>query len=171
MRRAASKPQRTHLAGGGPLAAISRELSGPGSSVVRVARALRTGAGHVVVTSRDVEQAEEAVDAAIESAAPYRVVRISATAEGQSVRDVLSSSIAALADDARSAGRSIVVVVADADLASAKQLERIRLDLEGAKAGIDLVRLVLIGCPVLSRILELPSARGLATRVGMRAML
>jgi len=139
--------------------------------VVRVARALRTGAGHVVITARDVEEAEETVDAAIASAEPYRVVRISATVEGQSDREVLASSIAELADEARSAGRSVVVVVADADLASAKQLDRIRLDLEGARCGIDLVRMVLIGCPVLSRILELPSARGLATRVGMRAML
>jgi type II secretory pathway predicted ATPase ExeA len=123
------------------------------------------------VTAKDVDEAEQTVDAAIESVAPYRVIRISATVGGQSDRDVLSSSIETLADDARSAGRSIVVVIADADLASAKQLERIRLDLEGVKGGIDLVRLVLIGCPVLSRILELPSARGLATRVGMRAML
>jgi len=139
--------------------------------VVRVARALRTGSGHLVVTAKDVDEAEQTVDAAIESVAPYRVIRISATLGGQSDRDVLSSSIETLADDARSAGRSIVVVIADADLASAKQLERIRLDLEGVKGGIDLVRMVLIGCPVLSRILELPSARGLATRVGMRAML
>ena len=123
------------------------------------------------MTAKDVDEAEQTVDAAIESVAPYRVIRISATLGGQSDRDVLSSSIETLADDARSAGRSIVVVIADADLASAKQLERIRLDLEGVKGGIDLVRMVLIGCPVLSRILELPSARGLATRVGMRAML
>jgi type II secretory pathway predicted ATPase ExeA len=124
-----------------------------------------------VVTAKDVEHAEAAVDEAIASAEPYHVVRISAAVEGRASRDVLSSSIAALADEARDAGRSIVVVVTDADLASAKQLDRIRLDLEGSRGGIDVVRMVLIGSPVLSRILALPSARAVATRVGMRAML
>jgi type II secretory pathway predicted ATPase ExeA len=124
-----------------------------------------------VVTAKDVEYAEAAVDAAIVSADPYHVVRISAAVEGRSSREGLASSIAALADEARDAGRCIVVVVTDADLASAKQLDRIRLDLEGSRGGIDVVRMVLIGSPVLSRILELPSARAVATRVGMRAML
>jgi type II secretory pathway predicted ATPase ExeA len=125
----------------------------------------------VVVTAKDIEQAEAIVDAAIASAEPYHVVRISAAVEGRSSRDVLALSIAALADEARDAGCSVVVVVSDADLASAEQLDRIRLDLEGARGGIDVVRMVLVGSPVLSRILALPSARAVATRVGMRAML
>jgi type II secretory pathway predicted ATPase ExeA len=125
----------------------------------------------VVVTARNVDEAEEAVEAAIAAAEPYRVVRVSAMAEGQPSRDFLAESIEEMAVEARGAGRSVVVVVSDADLASAKQLERIRLELEGPKAGIDTVRMVLVGSPVLTRILELPSARALATRVGMRAML
>jgi len=125
----------------------------------------------VVVTAKDIEHAEATVDAAIASAEPYHVVRISAAVEGRSSCEALATSIAALADEARDAGRCVVVVVSDADLASAKQLDRIRMDLEGSRGGIDVVRMVLIGSPVLSRILAMPSARAVATRVGMRAML
>ena len=125
----------------------------------------------MVVTAKDIEHAEAAVDAAIVSAEPYHVVRISAAVEGRASWPGLASSIVALADEARDVGRCVVVVVSDADLASAKQLDRIRLDLEGPRGGIDVVRMVLVGSPVLSRILELPSARAVATRVGMRAML
>ena len=83
--------------------------------------------------------------------------------------DVGDGSGASVFDPTRVA--QIELSISDADLASAKQLERIRLELEGPKAGIDTVRMVLVGSPVLTRILELPSARALATRVGMRAML
>jgi hypothetical protein len=58
--------------------------------------------------------------------------------------------------------------VADADLASAKRLESLRIQLDAAPGAIDVVRMVLIGCPVLSRILDLPSARGLKSRIGVQ---
>jgi type II secretory pathway predicted ATPase ExeA len=60
-----------------------------------------------------------------------------------------------------------VVVVADADLASAKRLESLRIQLDAAPGAIEVVRMVLIGCPVLARILDLPSVRGLKSRVGV----
>lgn len=121
---------------------------------------------------------------------PYRVLRISATTDGlaalasdvlafaadggptvRRARDKVSSPLGGLIDEARAAARPVVVVVADADLASAKRLESLRIQLDAAPGAIEVVRMVLIGCPVLSRILELPSARGLKSRVGMQVRL
>jgi hypothetical protein len=163
---------------------------GDGRDLARLARALRVGSGHVVVTARDVERAENLVDVALAIVDPYRVLRISATIDGLAVlagdalafasergpgvrraRDKVSSPIGGLVDEARAAGRPVVVVVADADLASVKNLESLRIQLDAAPGAIGVVRMVLIGCPVLSRILELPSARGLRSRVGMQLYL
>ena len=60
------------------------------------------------------------------------------------------------------------MVVADADLASIKRLESLRIQLDSAPGAIEIVRMVLIGCPVLSRILDLNAARGLSSRVGLQ---
>ena len=158
--------------------------------VARVSRALRVGAGHVVVTASDVERAESLVEAAVAAAGPYRVLWVSATTEGlvalagdvlafaaengPSVprsRDKALAPIGALIAEARAAAKPVVVVVADADLASVKRLESLRIHLDAAPGAIDVVRMVLIGCPVLSRILELPAARGLSSRIGMKVQL
>ena len=165
------------------VAPISRDAQ---RDVARIVRGLRLGAGHVVVTAVDVDRAEDLVEAAIASADPFRVLRVSATTDGLALagdvlafaadsgpgvrhaRDKASSPIAGLIAEARAAGRPIVVVVADADLASVKRLEALRIQLDCAPGAIEAVRMVLIGCPVLSRILELPSARGLSSRVGMQ---
>jgi type II secretory pathway predicted ATPase ExeA len=167
-----------------------RRADGDGRDVARIARALRVGSGHVVVTARDVEKAENLVETALVVTAPYRVLRISATTDGlaalagdvlafaadggpsvRRARDKVSSPLGGLIDEARAAARPVVVVVADADLASAKRLESLRIQLDAAPGAIEVVRMVLIGCPVLSRILELPSARGLKSRVGMQVRL
>jgi hypothetical protein len=164
-------------------APISRDAQ---RDVARITRGLRVGAGHVVVTAVDVDRAEDLVEAAIASANPFRVLRISTTTDGfalagdvlafaaggapsvRRARDKVSSPIAGLIEEARGAGRPIVVVVADADLASVKRLEALRIQLDCAPGAIEVVRMVLVGCPVLLRILELPSARGLSSRVGMQ---
>jgi hypothetical protein len=156
----------------------------------RVSRALRVGSGHIVVTAADVERAETLVEAAIAAVEPYRVLWVSATTDGivTFAGDVLAfaavggvsaaspankivSPIGGLIDEARGVGKPVVVVVADADLASVKRLESIRIQLDAAPGAIDVVRIVLVGCPVLSRILELPAARGLSSRVGMQVRL
>jgi hypothetical protein len=142
------------------------------------------------VTARDVEKAENLVETALVVADPYRVVRISATTDGLAAlagdvlsfaadggpsvsraRDKVWSPLGGLIEEARAAARPVVVVVADADLASAKRLESLRIQLDAAPGAIEVVRMVLIGCPVLSRILDLPSARGLKSRVGMHVRL
>jgi hypothetical protein len=142
----------------------------------------------VVVTATDVERAEALVETALVAADPHRVLRVSATSDGIGVlgEDVLefaseggpsrggrkaSSPIGGLVEEARAVAKPVVVVVADADLASVKRLESLRIQLDAAPGAIDVVRMVLIGCPVLSRILELPSARGLSSRVGMQVRL
>ena len=149
--------------------------SGSHSPVMRVARALRMGVGHVVVTSRDIEQAEETVEAALASVDSYKVLRFSATNGSRSTTgkpcESSTASIATMSDEARASGRRVFVVIADADLASVDQLESLRMRVEGAPGSADNVRMVLIGSPVLSRILQLPSARGIASRVGMQAAL
>lgn len=158
--------------------------------VARVSRALRLGSGHVVVTASDVERAESLVETAIAAVDPYRVLWVSATTDGivalagdvlafaaesgptvPRVRDKAVSPIGRLIEEARAAAKPVVVVVADADLASVKRLESLRIQLDAAPGAIDVVRMVLIGCPVLSRILELPAARGLTSRVGMKVQL
>lgn len=155
--------------------------------VQRIVRALRVGVGHIVVTARDVERAESLVESALDIADPYRVLRISATIDGLAAmagdvlafasdagpaitraRDKASAPLGALIDEARAAARPVVVVVADADLSTAKRLESLRIQLDGTPGAIEVVRMILIGCPVLARILELPSARGLSSRVGMQ---
>lgn len=167
-----------------------RRGDGDGRDVARIARALRVGSGHVVVTARDVEKAETLVETALVATDPYRVMRISATTDGlaalagdalefaadsgpsvRRARDKVASPLGGLIDEARAAARPVVVVVADADLASAKRLESLRIQLDAAPGAIEIVRMVLIGCPVLSRILDLPSARGLKSRVGMQVRL
>ena len=167
-----------------------RRGDGDGRDVARIARALRVGSGHVVVTARDVEKAESLVETALAVADPYRVLRISATTDGlaalagdalafaaeggpgvRRARDKVSSPIGGLIDEARAAARPVVVVVADADLASAKRLESLRIQLDAAPGAIEVLRMVLVGCPVLTRILDLPSARGLRSRVGMQVRL
>ena len=149
--------------------------NGSGGQVVRVARALRMGVGHVVVTARDIEQAEKTVDDALASVDSYRILRLSAINGTESTSGRLcddeTPSIASLSDEARAEGRRVFVIISDADLASVKQLESLRMRVEAAPSSGDSVRMVLIGSPVLSRILQLPSARGLASRVGMQAAL
>jgi len=164
-----------------------RHGDGETRDVARIARALRVGSGHVVVIGRDVERAENLVESAIALAEPYRVLRVSATTDGMAVlasdllafaaqsgpdvrraRDKVSSPVAGLMAEARAAGRPVVVVVADADLASIKRLESLRIQLDSAPGAIEVVRMVLIGCSVLSRILDLTSARGLSSRVGLQ---
>ena len=168
----------------------SRRADGDAREIARVTRALRVGSGHVVVTAADVERAEDLVEAALGAVDPYRVLWVSATTDGivALAGDVLAfaaesgpgiararqkalSPIAGLIEEARAAAKPVVVVVADADLASVKRLESLRIQLDAAPGAIDVVRMVLIGCPVLSRILELPSARGLSSRVGMQVRL
>lgn len=167
-----------------------RRGDGDGRDVARIARALRVGSGHVVVTARDVEKAENLVETALAVVDPYRVLRISATTDGlaalagdvlafaadigpsiRRARDKVSSPLGGLVEEARAAARPVVVVVADADLASAQRLESLRIQLDAAPGAIEVVRMVMIGCPVLSRIIELPSARGLKSRVGMQVHL
>jgi len=164
-----------------------RRGDGETRDVARIARALRVGSGHVVVIARDVERAENLVESAIVLAEPYRVLRVSATTDGMAVlasdllafaaesgpdvrraRDKVSSPVGGLMAEARAVGRPVVVVVADADLASIKRLESLRIQLDSAPGAIEIVRMILIGCPVLSRILDLPSARGLSSRVGLQ---
>jgi hypothetical protein len=167
-----------------------RRGDGDAREVARVSRALRVGSGHVVVTASDVERAENLVETAIAAADPYRVLWVSATTDGivalagdvlafaaesgprmPRARDKVLSPIGGLIEEARTAAKPVVVVVADADLASVKRLESLRIQLDSAPGAIDVVRMVLIGCPVLSRILELPAARGLSSRVGMKIRL
>lgn len=173
--------------GGISRSGILRRGDGEARDVARIARALRVGSGHVVVIARDVEEAENLVESAIALADPYRVLRVSATTDGMAVlasdllafaaesgpdvrrsRDKVSSPVAGLMAEARAAGRPVVVVVADADLASIKRLESLRIQLDSAPGAIEIVRMVLIGCPVLSRILDLNAARGLSSRVGLQ---
>lgn len=170
-----------------PATSRLRGADGEMRDVQRIVRALRVGVGHIVVTARDVERAESLVESALDIADPYRVLRISATIDGLAAmagdvlafasdagpaitraRDKASAPLGALIDEARAAARPVVVVVADADLSTAKRLESLRIQLDGTPGAIEVVRMILIGCPVLARILELPSARGLSSRVGMQ---
>jgi hypothetical protein len=91
--------------------AIPRFRRGDGDhrDVARIARALRVGSGHVVVTARDVEKAESLVETALDVTDPYRVLRVSATTDGLAA---LAGDALAFAADAgpsvRHAGQGIV---------------------------------------------------------------
>lgn len=135
--------------------------------VKRIARALRFGAGHVAVMAADVEQAEALVDAAIEEVGPARVMRVAANTEKvlSLVRDLMAMVAA------NPAGGAVVVVISDADLASVKQLERLRVQLESGAEPIEKLRMVLVGGRVLQRILDLPAARAFSSRIGLKILL
>jgi type II secretory pathway predicted ATPase ExeA len=112
----------------------------------------------------DIDEAESVVDIAVGRIAAERVVRLSATT------DHLSELVKAVFDTGPPdvGGERVVVVVSDADLASVTRLERLRVQLESMLRNGDGLRLVLVGTRVLQRILDLPSARALASRIGLR---
>jgi hypothetical protein len=74
-------------------------------------------------------------------------------------------------DEARSAGRSIFVVVDDGDEATVEQLERLRAGVEVTPEALERLRLVFLGGPTLVAKLQDRRARALSSRIGARISL
>jgi cell division septation protein DedD len=145
----------------------------------KLATALRPRPGHVLVTAATAKDAEALLWRVEADIVAYRCLWLNGREldpvrllRAFALEDVLAESphvaIRTLLGKARAIGRPVVVVVTEADGASAADLERLRLTLECTPDAGDLVRLVLLGGPALLEILQRPEARALATRITNR---
>lgn len=139
--------------------------NGASAESERIARALRYGAGYIAVVGKDVEAAEQLVEVAVASAGIARVLRLSASTNRLSVLAREALEVEGPAEG------PLVAIVSDADLGSVSRLELLRVQLESSVHDPALLRIVLIGGPVLQRLLDMPSARALASRLGLRVTL
>jgi len=150
----------------------------------RLLRWLDHGSAYIAVTARDIERVSSAVNLAAETLGKYEVVSVSLSERLRQMRppvpasDTLDGDLFDGADplDAaeellssiRTATKSVLVVIEDADLVSVEKLEHLRIALEAERVSGPPPRLVLCGTSVLGHILENRNARGLASRVGHR---
>jgi hypothetical protein len=130
----------------------------PGDNVSRLRRALDVGKGHVAVFADNPYDALAFVEAFLAHAARYNVAHVSAL-RPQAADNV----IAQLAPVG-----TTVVVVDDAEGATAAQLEKLRDACERSVDATERLRLVFVGAAGLERALAKPGARALASRVGAR---
>jgi hypothetical protein len=145
-------------------------------AIAKLAAALGPRAGHVVVTAPTQKGAEALVWQVETEIVAYRVFWVNGRmldapsllrtlgAEDPTAES-LPAAVTSLLAKARSVGRPIVILVADADAASADALEELRLLAECSPDGTQFLRLVLIGKPSLMQTLRRREARALATRV------
>jgi hypothetical protein len=146
----------------------------------RLELALRAGTGHVVVTAGERAQAAQLVDAALERSAAIAVLRFRAASIDPlaAIDDVASprggsrsmserhEAVRELLEKARSARSDVFAVVEDADVATAEDLERVRMAMECEPNAIARMRVVLVGTALLDSTLEQPAATALASRIG-----
>jgi cell division septation protein DedD len=149
------------------------------ATAAKLTTALRPRPGHVVVTAATAKDAEALLWRVESDIVAYRCLWLSGREldpvrllRALATEDVLAESphvaIRTLLGKARAIGRPVVVVVTEADAASAADLERLRLTLECTPDASDVVRLVLLGGPALLEILRRPEVRALATRITNR---
>lgn len=148
----------------------------------RLRRACLDGSGHVLVTGSDRAEIHAILARVLDSVQPLSAIRTLAVDPdpNATVDRVITAfdphatpdnyldrraALVELLARAAEAGKSIFVVVDDADRATVEQLERLRASLEIAPAALERLRLVLIGDVALSRKLEEPAARALRTRI------
>jgi cell division septation protein DedD len=162
--------------------AIAQE-NGPAAAL---ADAMREGGGHVAVVGESARAAAALFDAVEPQVVAYRSLRVRGSAlDGRAALAALCAdkmrpgdawaeqraALRALATEACAAGQPVLVVVAEADAASAEQLEEFRQAMEAVPEAQGAVRLVLLGGPRLGATLERPQARALAARIGARIVL
>jgi cell division septation protein DedD len=149
------------------------------AAVAKVVAAVQTHPGHVVVIGKNAEVAAGLFDEAEAHLATYRGIRVRGPAlDGNAAVAALCadkehngspgawqrSAMQALIDEARAAALPVVVVVAEADAAGARQLERFREVVECVSDASDVVRMVLLGGPRLMATVRRSEARSPATR-------
>jgi cell division septation protein DedD len=157
--------------------ATSRPRTPRDLAAAKLRTALQERSGYVVVTG-DEADAAEALFADVEpSLRTYRTLCVGGprldpdelvralSGDGAPPRPT-RLAMRALVDEARLAGKPIVVAIADADRADAAALERARTVLEGAPDAGEIVRVALLGGPLLVELLRRPEARGVAMRIG-----
>jgi hypothetical protein len=148
----------------------------------RLRRACLDGSGHLLVTGSDRTAIHALLARVLDSVQPLSAIRTLAVdpnpnatvdrvitafdphATPDNYLDRRAALVELLARAAQ-AGKSIFVVVDDADRATVEQLERLRASLEIAPEALERLRLVLIGDVALSQKLEEPGARALRTRI------
>ena len=145
----------------------------------RLLVALRSRAGHILVTGEDAKSAA-ALFTEVERQVPvYCSVRVNGRSldpdavvlalwkSRESVDPSLKrhQMVQVLVEDARLVKLPIFVVVIDADAADAGQLDALRRALEGAPDANEVVRIILLGGPRVSEVLARPESRALATRI------
>jgi hypothetical protein len=128
-------------------------------AAARLDSAVRAGQGHVVVLGESQHEAAMFVDSVLARASGYDVVQISIRRGAGSI------------SAERLAGDSVLVVVHDADSASAHDLEELRIALERSPDAVERIRFVLVGAARLERALADHEARALNSRVGARIRL
>lgn len=149
----------------------------------RLVRYLASGQGFAAVVAADQDIANEAVLRSARDCSNVRVVSVSARDHGfDRLASLLEGGkfphstgetdpiLVALAA-ARSEPCPLVIVAGDADLASPRSLERLRIAGESFADDSVPVRLVLCGGSFLLNLLELPRLRGLSTRVTLQIRL
>ncbi|MBW1886689.1 MAG: hypothetical protein JRJ58_24425, partial [Deltaproteobacteria bacterium] len=156
-----------------------------GSVEERVERVLRWGAGHVLVTAKDVASATRLVEVALANVNYFRLARVSAicedphepmtkvlTAGGEMIMESgfveLNNQMQALVEQAGKMGQCIFVIVEDGDQASVEQLERLRTTLDPGQEAIERLRLIIVGTKKVAKVLDEYGARGLGSRIGAR---
>jgi hypothetical protein len=146
----------------------------------RLAEALRTSGGYVAVIARRKAWADAMLEAALPEVDPGCTIHVKASEGPERALELFSRALprgisadkeprAKLEDlvvRARDAGKTILVVVDDADTAAVEDLERLRVFLDvGDGRCIDTLKLVLIGTPALRGRLADPAASALQSRV------
>jgi hypothetical protein len=148
----------------------------------RLRRACLDGSGHLLVTGSDRTEIHAILARVLAAVQPLSAIRtLAADADPNATVDRVITAFdpdatpdnyldrrAALVEllaRAAQAGKSIFVVVDDADRATVEQLERLRASLEIAPEALERLRLVLIGDVALLHKLEQPGARALRTRI------
>lgn len=149
----------------------------------RLVRYLASGQGCAAVVATDQHVATDAVLRSAGDPSEVRVVTVSARNHGFDALACLlrggklqhsageTDPILAELAAARSQSCPLIIVAGDADLASPRSLERLRIAGESFADESVAVRLVFCGGSFLLNLLELPRLRGLSTRVTLQIRL
>jgi hypothetical protein len=119
---------------------------------------VRSGQGHIVVLGDSQHEAAMFVDSVLARTSGYDVAQISIRRLGAVSPDKL-------------ANEAVLIVVHDADSASAADLEELRIVLERDPGAVERVRFILVGSARLEHALNDPMARALNSRIGARVRL
>lgn len=163
-----------------------RTASSVGRAEARLEMACTWGAGHLLVTGEDRADALDLLERVLRRIDPLATVRaracnpdpdaaldgLVALSDGDgpipSDRRERRQALLRLLARARSARRSVFIVVDDGDDATVAQLERLRTGVEVAPEAIERLRLVFLGGGALLAKLDHRSARALRSRITSR---